>query len=85
MFVLTLLFQFGSKSYRNLVTKVATEPEFLVGKEKMLLLVALVTVSVTILSPVNASDHNISVLFVLPIQEARERYQLPCYPSSTGR
>ena len=63
----------------------ATEPEFLVGKEKMLLLVALVTVSVTILSPVNASDHNISVLFVLPIQEARERYQLPCYPSSTGR
>ena len=63
----------------------ATEPEFLVGKEKMLLLVALVTVSVTILSPVNASDHNISVSFVLPIQEARERYQLPCYPSSTGR
>ena len=51
MFVLTLLFEklFKSKSYRNLVTKVATKPEFLVTKEKML--VALVTISVTISSP----------------------------------
>ena len=68
-----------------MVAKVATKPEFLVTKEKMLVFVALATVSVAISSPVNASDHNISVSFVLPIQEARERYQLPCYPSSTGR
>ena len=50
MFVLTLLFYFKSKSQRNLVATLATNPEFLVAKEKML--VALVTVSVTILSPV---------------------------------
>ena len=68
-----------------MVTKVVTKRDFLVTKEKMLLLVTLATVSVTISSLVNASDHNISVSFVPPIQEARERYQLPCYPSSTGR
>ena len=50
MFVLTLLFLFKSKSKRNLVAKVATRPEFLVAKEKML--VTLMTVSVTISSPV---------------------------------
>ena len=36
MFVLTLLFYFKSKSLRNLVPKVATKPDFLVAKEKML-------------------------------------------------
>ena len=49
MFVLTRLFKFKSKAQRNLVAKVATKPEFLVTKEKML--VTLVTVSVTILRP----------------------------------
>ena len=39
MFVLILPFQFKSKSYRNLVTKVATTPEFLVTKERMLVAV----------------------------------------------
>ena len=42
MFVLTLLFSFA---------KVATKPEILVAREKML--VPLATISVTILSPVN--------------------------------
>ena len=51
MLVLTLLYYFKSKSWRNLVTKVATKPEFLVLKEKML--VALMTISAAILSPVN--------------------------------
>ena len=36
MFVLSLPFEFKFKSYRNLVTKVLTQPEFLVTKEKML-------------------------------------------------
>ena len=48
MFVLTLIFYFKSKSKRNLVAKVATKPEFLVAKEKML--VALATILVAILS-----------------------------------
>ena len=52
MLVLTLLYYFKSKSWRNLVTKVATKTEFLVLKEKML--VALMTsISAAILSPVN--------------------------------
>ena len=51
MLVLTLLYYFKSKSWRNLVTKVVTKPEFLVLKEKML--VALMTISAAILSPVN--------------------------------
>ena len=53
MFVLTLIFYLKSKSRRNLVAKVVTEPEFLVAKEKML--VALVTILVTILSSAKAA------------------------------
>ena len=53
MFVLTLIFYFKSKSRRNLVAKVVTEPEFLVAKEKML--VALVTILVAILSSAKAA------------------------------
>ena len=44
MFVLTLIFYFKSKSKRNPVAKVATKPQFLVAKEKML--VALATILV---------------------------------------
>ena len=50
MFVLTLLFWFKTKSQRNLVTIVSTKPDFLVDKEKML--VALATVSLTITNSV---------------------------------
>ena len=50
MFVLTLLFWFETKSQRNLVTIVSTKPDFLVDKEKML--VALATVSLTITNSV---------------------------------
>ena len=53
MFVLTLIFYLKSKSRRNLVAKVVTEPEFLVAKEKML--VALVTILVAILSSAKAA------------------------------
>ena len=49
MFVFTLLFKFKSKSYRNLVATLATKPEVLVAKEKML--VALATISVAISIP----------------------------------
>ena len=42
------MFYFKSKSKRNLVAKVATKPEFLVAKEKIL--VTLVTILVAILS-----------------------------------
>ena len=44
-----LIFYFKSKSKTNPVAKVATKPEFLVAKEKML--VALANISVTISSP----------------------------------
>ena len=50
MFVSTLLFYYKSESKRNLVTTLATKPEFLVAKEKML--VALAIISVAISSPV---------------------------------
>ena len=44
-----VLFLFKSKSQRNLVTMVATKPDLLVPKDK--LLVALVIVSVKLTSP----------------------------------
>ena len=47
------MFYFKSKSKRNLVAKVATKPEFLVAKEKIL--VALVTILVAILSSAKAA------------------------------
>ena len=47
------MFYFKSKSKRNLVAKVATKPEFLVAKEKIL--VALVTILVPILSSAKAA------------------------------
>lgn len=50
MFVSTLLLIFKSKSERNLVAKVVTKPEFLVSKEKVL--VTMLTLSVTISIPV---------------------------------
>ena len=53
MFVLTLIFYFKSKSKRNPVAKVATKPQFLVAKEKML--VALATILVAILSSAKAA------------------------------
>ena len=53
MLVLTLIFYFKSKSVRNLVAKVATKPEFLVAKEKML--VTLATILVAILSSAKAA------------------------------
>ena len=53
MFVLTLIFYFKSKSKRNRVAKVATKPQFLFAKEKML--VALATILVAILSSAKAA------------------------------
>ena len=53
MFALTLIFYFRSKSKRNPVAKVATKPQFLVAKEKML--VALATILVAILSSAKAA------------------------------
>ena len=47
------MFYFKSKSKRNLVAKVATKPEFLVAKEKIL--VTLVTILVAILSSAKAA------------------------------
>ena len=55
------MFYFKSKSKKNLVAKVATKPEFLVAKEKIL--VALVTILVAILSPAKA----VFIMYLSPI------------------
>ena len=55
----------GNKVERNLVAKVATQQEFLIAKEKMLVTLAPVSVAIEALDKISQRSNNISAMNLL--------------------